>query len=413
MDKYTSKCKFISFGKCNKKYLLLFLGSFISNIIFNYLIVLLMNYDIIIRNNYINFMSYLFFINLGESMMIIPYLILKKNMNISSKTNNDSLIKKEQNNIEKYIFNKITIQFSKRDKIYIIIFGILKLILDTMYAFSIFFGNKKKSQQMLITNYSYNFEFIFLFLVSKFLFNTKFYRHQNVSIIVLILIFLGKFIFYFYNIEIGKIFLLLLFYIIYSFLKSLWFCYIKGLMEYKYFSPYKVCYIFGIFNLIILTPAFIIMSFISCETNYCTVEYNGKNYFGNIVLIFTLPGLLLFFISLIKEVFTILIYLIIQDFSVCHPYLLINITDLILIMIATYDIYYKVYIIVVVLVIGNFMILIYLEIIEINICGISHNSKRNIEERSISESECFEFNDDEGSSNQEDEEGLLSQTDLN
>ena len=155
------------------------------------------------------------------------------------------------------------------------------------------------------------------------------------------------------------------------------------------------------------------MSFISCETDYCTVKYNGKNYFGNVILIFTLPGLLMFFTSLIKAVFTILIYLVTQEFSVCHPYLLINISDLMIIINNSHTIYYNVYIIVVVLGLGNFMILIFLEIIEINICGISHNSKRNIEERSIPESEFNEFNDDETSSNQEDEEGVFSQTELN
>ena len=256
MDKNKSKCNFISFGKCYKKYFLLFLGLLISNIIFDILIYLLMRYDTYTGNNFINFMSYLFFISLCESMMIIPYLILKKN--ISSKKVDVSLKKEQNNNIEKYIFNKITIQFSKRDKIYIIIFGILNLILDIAYTFSIFFGNSNsnKSLQIYITNYSFNFEFIFLFLVSKFLYNTKFYRHQNISIVVLILILLGKLILLFYGVKIGKLFSLLLFYIIYSFLKSFWICYIKGLMEYKYFSPYKVCSIFGLFNLTILTPAF-------------------------------------------------------------------------------------------------------------------------------------------------------------
>ena len=75
------------------------------------------------KNNIINFMSYLFFLNLGESLMFILYLILKKKT--TSKIDNSSKKNEELNRIERYIFNKISVEFSKKDKIYIILFGII------------------------------------------------------------------------------------------------------------------------------------------------------------------------------------------------------------------------------------------------------------------------------------------------
>ena len=183
-----------------------------------------------------------------------------------------------------------------------------------MYAYIVFIrdGDINKQNLIYITNYTYQFEFIFLFLVSKFLYNTKYYKHQNISMIILVLIALIKFIFNFYETEIEKVAFLLLFYIIYSFFKTLLICYIKGLMEYKYFSIYKASYIFGMIDLIIVTIVYIIISFIPCETDYCKIEYNGKKYFGNIILIFTLYGLFMLFIFLTKAIFKILNYNIIN-----------------------------------------------------------------------------------------------------
>ena len=76
-----------------------------------------------------------------------------------------------------------------------------------MYAYIVFIrdGDINKQNLIYITNYTYQFEFIFLFLVSKFLYNTKYYKHQNISMIILVLIALIKFIFNFYETEIEKV----------------------------------------------------------------------------------------------------------------------------------------------------------------------------------------------------------------
>ena len=132
MEKCRCKNKCISFGNCNSLYGKLILGS--TGLYIGIVILLsLMNAN---KNNLtqreigINFIYYLFFNNLCESLMIIPHLFLKKKI-VSEK---DDLPKKENTNeIEKYIFNQTTIKFSKRELIHLVFFSILKLGLDFAY----------------------------------------------------------------------------------------------------------------------------------------------------------------------------------------------------------------------------------------------------------------------------------------
>ena len=113
----SSKCsKYISFGKCYKKMWLILLGVIILYIA---VIILFILFDYKSdnkkeMNNIINFMSYLFFLNLGESLMLFLDLILKKK--ITSKNDDSSNKKEELNRMERYIFNKISIEFSKKEK---------------------------------------------------------------------------------------------------------------------------------------------------------------------------------------------------------------------------------------------------------------------------------------------------------
>ena len=162
--------------------------------------------------------------------------------------------------------------------------------------------------------------------------------------------------------------------------------YIKGLMEFKFFSPYKACYGFGLINLIIVTFVYIIISFISCDS--CSVEYNGKHYFGNILLIFRISGIFMFLFLVIKAIISLIKYIAIHDFSVCHSFLVLHFKDILTTVsfgesdTLIYDIIFN---LVIFFGFGTFFILLFLEIIEINICKISYNTKRNIEKRAIFE----------------------------
>ena len=273
-------------------------------------------------------------------------------------------------------------------------------------------------QPIYIFQYSLQFNYIFLFLVSKYLFNIHFYRHQYFSIILITLILLANYIFKYYNLEIGKNFSSLFYRLVYSVFKALFIAYIKGLMEYKYISPYKVCFIFGIFNFIIVTVVYIIISFIPCDAGCCVVEYNEKEYFGNIILIFGLYGLYMFLLLFLKALLTLLSYIIIYEFSVCHSFIILNLSEIREFGLLRKKYEYIAYIIfrcITIYFLVNILILIFLEIIEINICGLSFNTKKNIESRAILDSKYSiddEMYDDE-SSNQENNEEIKSQEELN
>ena len=360
------------------------------------------------KNDYINLMSFLFFINLGESLMIILDLILKKKI---APKKDDSLEHKDKlNKMKIYIFNEISIKFSRKDKLYIAFFGILKLGLDIMYI-SYFLFIEDSFATINLFCYTFKFELISLFLLSKYLYNIQFYRHQYFSIIILTLIGIGDVIFKHYDEGIGKFFIGLSYRIGYSFLKSLLIIYIKGLMEFKHITPYKACFIFGIFNFIIVTIAYVIISFIPCSAGLCSVEYNGNTYFVNIILIFSLSGLYMLIFFILKAVSTILNYIIIHDFSVCHSFLLINVSEIREAYLFNKDnienISYIIFNLVVVFLISYFFIFLFLEIIEINICGLSYNTKRNIELRATSDLKYSindEMSDDESSVPEEVEE---------
>ena len=247
MKKNGCKIKFISCGKFNKKLCIIILVLISLNVLiqiinatFNYI-----NENYLDNENILNLFSVLFFLNLGEFFMIFPNVILKKKT--SSQNNNNSLSKQENNNMLVYIFNPTSINFSKKEKIYLLLFILLKFVVDVSNYLYIFFAEEEHNY-LLYFNYSFQFELFFLFILTRFIYNVHFYKHQYFSIIVLSVLELAELIIGNIDKDIGNFFLLLILGIFLSCLKSLIIVYIKGLMEYKYFSPYKVCFIFGMFN---------------------------------------------------------------------------------------------------------------------------------------------------------------------
>ena len=374
----------LSFGKCRKKFWLLILVAFIIDVL---LIVLLYYFssstsiDISYYSS-INMLPFLFFENLCQSFMFIPHLIHKK-LN-ASKTSSSKLIKAPTN----LIFNRGNVTFSFREKIYFIFFLLLKLFTEIFYITYLHYIISNASLTNELT-YFFQFELIFLFLISKLFYNIKYYKHQYISIIILTIFDLFFFVFKFYTQIAHNFFLHLHCHIIYSFLKSTVTVYIKGLMEHKYISPYKACFQFGFYNLIIVTIVYIIASFFPCEGYLCLEEYNEKTYFGNILLIFNVNIFIMLLFFTLKAIVLVLNYVIINEFSVCHSFLLIQITQIIenAIILSldfgssdkTYDILLA--FIFVFFALNIFFILLFLEIIEINCCNINYNTKKNIAER--------------------------------
>ena len=414
MKKNEGKKCCISCGVCNKKFCYIFVGLILLNLILYVIILLFQYYFMINKEKFkIDIMMYLFYLNVGESLMIIPDLILKK---FTTSINANSFSLQKTIFIRKFLFKNNSAEFSRKDKIYFLIFAAIKLVLDVSYIlyFYYFIGEYDFSKLLIFV---FNFEILFLFLLSKIMYNIKFYRHQYLSIVILVILELIRLIIDNFKKGTDKFFIILIYHIIYSFFKSLMTVYIKGLMEYKYFSPYKACYKFGLINLIIVFIIHIIVTLIPCKSNMCVAVYHETSYFGNIILIFTIPGLFLFIFLIFRAIVLILNYITIHYFSVCHCFLLIHSSIL-------FDVSpFKnlgeiiapqiIFIVLLYYILGFFFILLFLEIIELNICGLSYNTKKNIEERAMLDIENFNINCIRDESNEENEEEEREETEKN
>ena len=117
--------------------------------------------------------------------------------------------------------------------------------------------------------------------------------------------------------------------IIAAIFESIVIIYSKALMEYKFFSPYKICYIFGIINTIIVLVLMIVFSFIKTNTNnwFFALKYEGYYYLDNIYSIlevYRYKLILLFAVSICLGILKLFINLTINKFTVCHIFLLLQ-----------------------------------------------------------------------------------------
>ena len=387
----------LSFGKCNKKFWALIVSALIIDVVFIILIIYFFysahNIDINFLME-INMLPYLFMENLCQSFMIIPHLIFKK-MNTSKER--DSFPRTTSIN---YIFNKNQITFSFRDKIYLIFFLFLKLFTDVYYITYLIFVCKISSFNKELT-YVFYFQLIFLFLLSKLFYKKQYYKHQYISIAILTIFEFISFFFQFVSGSVGSFFFNLHCHIVYSFLKSSVTVYIKGLMEYKYYSPYKTCFIFGFVNLIIIALVYLIASFFPCDGELCLEIYNMKRYFGNFLSLLNTSIFIMLLFFTLKSIVLILNYVIINEFSVCHSFLILQLSQKLETTITasfffgddTYD-NITVVLIYIFFILNVFFILVFLEIIEINRCNCNYNIKKSIALRAETEVEFDDLNSD-------------------
>ena len=157
----------------------------------------------------------------------------------------------------------------------------------------------------------------------------------------------------------------------------------------------------GMFNFIITFIIYIIVTLCPCDNSLCRVEYNNKKYFGNILTIFNYSSLFTLGGVLIKTILLILTYKVINDFSVCHSFLIGQILSVL--EYSSNYIYNNFFILIIVLilfVINIFFILVFLEIIQINICKLNYDLKKYIERRATQDLLIIES--DENSLDEED-----------
>ena len=387
------KKKCISFGKFNKKYCMLISAYILAYFCNAGLLKFLSIYEKKKDDSFIylelNPVSFAFFFYLCKCLMIIPELILNIN---SPKNKSNSNFKLPKIITVKSLFNTSN-QFTLKDYLYLFCVSILMFISDFSYFLILYLRLDRIPNVMINTIGVYIVEPFFLFLFSKMFSKITYFKHQYYSIAILTIIGLTRFImrcrFLFVTKLFVSFFLSLTIQVIYSTIDSFILIYIKGLMEIKFFSPFKVSYVFGAINLFFVIIIFICTTFYPCSIDLCQFEYNSKRYFAHIMQLFDFFSLYMFLENIFYSVIKIIIYITIHNFTVCHSFMILIFSEIFNGLLTPLLLYIIIFIIFGLIQI--FVVLIFLEIIEINICKISENTKKNIDDRAkLEEYNIFE-----------------------
>ena len=133
-----------------------------------------------------------------------------------------------------------------------------------------------------------------------------FYKHHYVSAITILIISIPQNILYFMSFIIIPPILYIFCLLLISFLSSINYGLFKILMNKYYFSPYKLSYVIGLINMIILIIICIILTFIPCSEKtkfFCKIGDEEKNYFISFKSYFSSENLKLIIISFIMNIF--------------------------------------------------------------------------------------------------------------
>ena len=379
--------KYICCGVFEKKYVYISLIQFAFNIIIIILFYLFLatnisNANVIKENKGI--IQNVLLTYLGQSLCIIPELILKKYFKKEAGKKGISLFKKKSKKpyIIELIFNDYSDRITIKDRIHIALISLLMLIVDILKSYL--------SCRNKTFDGDYNFiELIFLFIISSFIYSNVYYKHQYISIIAMLVFEIIKYILkikYYYISTLATIVDCLL-QIVLGFMDGIIIAYLKGLMLLKFYSPYKATYIFGFINCIISLILLIAFSYIDVGS-IGLLSYDGGIYFDNIFFIFNTYNIgqmiILFFMGIVLGAMKLLYNVTINYFSVCHIFLLLqsrSFSSSVNEEIEKNSGAFAISMINLCNFIEFLITLVFLEIVELNFCGLNENTKKNIQKR--------------------------------
>ena len=368
---------FISLGKIDKNLIPILVGaifSILNKLLIQYKDTKLFTYKII--PNIISVFS--------RTLTLIPYIILK----IRSKRNKKNEDKNKNSNDIELIYIDIKQEVVSGKGRYIILSSILLFIQGIFLLYSIEIKSNSWIWDISLTT-----------LLYYLIFKVKLYNHHYISIISIIII--GIIIdLSFGNLQNDLSNNLLLFF--YRFLREIFYSLYdvvnKYLMEKKYCSVYELCFFIGLINLI-LFGIFSIFNYYFLKIDDFEEYLNNLNLseiFAATSLIFTQLGISLS--CLITN----------NNNTPCHIFIISVLGQF-----ANYmDFSTNSIIIIICLIFILFMSLFFTEIIEINICGLSKNTKKNIINRAKTENSSFEKNYSAYSINSLDENDDININDL-
>jgi len=357
----------------------------------------------------------------GFLLNIIPALISYKCSRTKKERMRVNKLKEENIQSIEYIYNNPYDQYlSTKDFIKFIIVCLFLLSTDFMEII-ISISTKTEDNQpndegkidLYEDDYLF-FEFLIIFILVKYFKKTTYYNHQNISFLILCIMEGIKTVFFFSQSN-SKNYMAIIFNIIISIIYGIYYSYIRGLMKYKFISPYKICYMIGMINVPIIIIYIVISLFDNlgkCNENYCLNisnlfkddDINAIDYFRLISFALTYAVLM----ALYNKV--------INDYTLYHIYIFSLIDNFIknIISYSGYDNSLIIIFLCISFFIELFMILVFLEIIEVNFWGLDKNLKKHIELRSLNETDStFLDNDDDDNIDDNDDERMSIQKKTN
>jgi hypothetical protein len=227
-----------------------------------------------------------------------------------------------------------------------------------------------------------------------------YYKHQYFSIIIIILLEILRYLIKILNDNWENLSIsALILQNIRGLCDSIFFGYNKALIEYKFFSPYKCCYIFGFINTAIIIILYLIVSHISFKeaNSFCSLKYNDSYYFDNFYSIFkniNITQIFTFLLYIIcNGIYQVLINITISEFTACHLFIPLQLIQF------TFNIYESISnwkLLLFIIICTSFemiFIFIFLEIIILNCFGLNKNIKKYIINRANEDYSIEEITD--------------------
>ena len=436
--------KYISFGGCNKKYAYIFLSIFfvLLNKAFRgfsfdgdeELIIKIIDngkfkYHLFIRQIF----EYLFCIIVASALILKDKIGQNRDFTQQNEENNEILLKpsltlvSDLTMIYKETFESTETNYPKL------------LIFKTFFLYIVLEQIKIIFKLFFIHMDFWMFQLFIVAFLNKKIFKIEIYKHQIIAFVFIVVSFILNFITVLLTMSGGQeykalyisyhwlVFLALVIYLLYSFFLSYTFINIKKLMDLKFISFNKIMLIYGVFGFFFCILFCLITTFSSSNTNNKITNYifqvtdqNNNTFIDNFKIYFlnfrnnndvknedkNSEIALIFLRSLSFALYKLYTFKVIEDLTVlhkilCYP-LLYFFQKILLLFIKGYKIKGDL--------IGKFIIdifsdflsvigyLIYIEIIEINICNLNYNLRKNIMARSRSEPEMIidAFGDSEG-----------------
>ena len=365
---------FIEIGKVDFKFLIYSLSYIITVILINVFSFSFKSVGLQIKN-----IPLLLIITHSSLIFLIIYkcflrkIIKKKEINIERNTLKDG--KKKGKELE-LIFNESG-KINVKNPLILISMILLEFIYDTCL---LIYQKIEEEQSELVLGEIYKFmDILFLLIFFRVFHKILFYKHQYISLIIIILTGLARFFRVFENFfhEEGKEFgiITLGFIILLPLIDSVKIYIIQKYMKYNYYSPYFILFLIGVTYLIISLIILIIFKNINCSTEICKSlsEINiASNKVVNYILIILYSlfyGLEHFIKFYTMYTFSAFHYILISTFGeiIKFGYKMIlhfNTIDLI-VNIVTYFL-------------EIIAVLVFIETIELNFCGLNMNLKKNI-----------------------------------